>query len=81
MAFGWDSINLNALFVCSMNVGVSPFWKSSISLGYVSLCRTEHSVRLLREHFFFLLSYGQIRIGAGSKKQIIRNILHFCKAM
>ena len=78
VAFGWDSSNLNAQFICSMNVGVSPFWKSSMSLGYVSLCRTEHSVRLARKFVFLRLS-GQGRIGAGSGKHNIRKFLHFAK--
>ena len=56
MALGWDCSNLNAQSVCSMNVGVSPFWKFSMSLGYISLCGTEHSVSLFSDKVAFYFS-------------------------
>ena len=80
MAFGWDSSNLNAHCICSMNVGVSPFWKFSMSLGNVSF---EHDrtfgKSFLRQDFLFFLFSGQIWIGAGSGKHAVRNILDFAK--
>lgn len=64
-----------------MNVGVSPFWKFSISLGYVSKLvqdRTFNKSFHRQELLFFLFS-GQLCIDAGSGKHTIRNILDFAK--
>ena len=81
MAFGWDSSNFNAHSICSMNVGVSFFWKFSMSLGYVSLCRTEHSASLFSDKIAFSI-FSQGKSGLVLDPESIlyaRNILGFAK--